>query len=95
MRSAVDIRPSEEDFTRVGAPITIATKEPSSRRELRLTQVQRRGEDALRVDIRYWTLYSDGTEMPHRGGLQLTRPEAAKLLDALSGIFGEGGTQNG
>lgn len=83
------IKSPEEDFTRVGAPITIATKEPTSHRELRLTQVQRRGEDALRVDIRYWTLYSDGTEMPHRGGLQLTAQEAAKLRDALNGILGE------
>ena len=90
MKSAVDIRPPEEDFMRVGAPITIATKEPTSHRELRLTRVQRRGEDALRVDIRSWTIYSDGTERPHHGGLQLTMEDAERLRDALNGIFGEG-----
>lgn len=88
MKSTVDIRPLE-NFTQIGEPITIATKQPTSHRELRLTQVQRRGEDALRVDIRSWTIYSDGTEQPNRGGLQLTMQEAAKLRDALNGILGE------
>ena len=74
------------EYQTIGEPITVTTKEPTSRDELRITRTQRTGEDAPRVDIRYFTVHSDGSETAHRGGLRLTPTEAAALRDALNGI---------
>lgn len=66
----------------VGEPITVSARE-KWREELRISITQRTGEDAPRVDIRYFTVRSDGDAKPHRGGLRLTFEEAAQLRDAL------------
>lgn len=76
----------EPEYITVGEPITVTTKEPTSRDELRITRTQRTGEDAPRVDIRYFTVHSNGNETAHRGGLRLTPDEAAALRDALNSI---------
>ena len=83
-----NIAPTEpqQKYITVGEPITVTTKEPTSREELRITRTQRTGEDAPRVDLRYWTIHSDGSETPHRGGLRLTADEARDLRRALNDI---------
>ena len=70
-------------YETVGKPITVASKE-SQRTELRISQTKRQGEDAPRVDIRFFTIRSDGSATPRRGGLRLTYEEAAQLRDALN-----------
>lgn len=76
-------RPTRPNYTTIGEPITVSTKE-TSREELRITMTQRDGEDAPRVDLRYFTIRSDGSANPHRGGLRLTAEEAAQLRAELN-----------
>ena len=77
----------KSEYSVIGRPITVATKEPTSKRtELRITRTQRADEDAPRVDVRYFTVHSDGRETPHRAGLRLTEREAAALRDALDAM---------
>ena len=75
-------RPRPIAYETIGEPITVSMKE-TQREELRITVTQRDGEDAPRVDLRYFTIRSDGSANPHRGGLRLTLEEAAQLRDAL------------
>jgi hypothetical protein len=72
------------EYSTVGEPIVVSTREPRSRDELRITRTQHQGEDAPRVDIRYFTVHSNGSETAHRGGLRLTPSEARSLRDALN-----------
>ena len=77
--------PRPISYDTIGEPITVSTRE-TSREELRISWTQRDGEDAPRVDLRYFTIRSDGSATPHRGGLRLTAEEAAQLRDALNGM---------
>lgn len=72
------------EYSTIGEPVIVTTKEPTSRDELRITRTQRQGEDTPRVDIRYFTVHSNGSETAHRGGLRLTPGEARSLRDALN-----------
>ena len=74
------------EYKTVGEPITVTAREPRSRDELRITRTQRADEEAPRVDIRLWTLHTDGRETAHQGGLRITYEEAAKLRDALNDL---------
>jgi hypothetical protein len=78
---------NEPEYTVIGEPVIVTTREPESRDELRLTRTQRIGEDAPRVDIRYFTVHRNGSETAHKGGLRLAIDEAAALLDALAEIL--------
>lgn len=70
-------------YETIGEPITVSAKQ-TQKEELRISQTKRQGEDAPRVDLRYFTIRSDGSATPHRGGLRLTYEEAAQLRDALN-----------
>lgn len=76
-------KPRPAPYKTIGEPVTVSAKE-TRREELRITVTQRDGEDAPRVDLRYFTILSDGDANPHRGGLRLTFEEAAQLRDALN-----------
>lgn len=86
MRSIQDIVP---EYRTIGEPVIVATKELSSRDELRITQVQKNGENAVKIDIRYHTVHKDGSETAHKGGLRLSREEATALQDALAKVLQE------
>ena len=86
MRSIQDIVP---EYRTIGEPVIVATKEPSSRDELRITQVQKNGENAVKIDIRYYTVHENGNETTHKRGLRLSREEATALRDALAKVLQE------
>lgn len=78
-------KPRPAAYKTIGEPVTVSAKE-TRREELRISITQRTGEDAPRVDLRYFTIRSDGDANPHRGGLRLTFEEAAQLRDALNSL---------
>lgn len=78
-----EFEPLEGDYRNIGEPVPVIV---TSRTELRALWTQRRNESSPHLDLRLWSVCSNGDCIPHRGGLRLTTEEAKALRDTLNGM---------
>ena len=74
----------------VGEPVTVAAKLPRSREELRVSLVQKDGEESPRILIAAYSIEPDGEAViKQTGGFRLKPIEAQALRDALDQLLSD------